>query len=69
MNTPARLFVPAAADLPSQPRLGDEDRIDITELHEVDHWTEVLGVTEAQLRVAVAEVGVSAQDVREHLGK
>jgi hypothetical protein len=49
--------------------LGDETVIDVTELREVDHWTELLGVTEAELRLAVAAVGDSARDVRDHLGK
>jgi hypothetical protein len=49
--------------------LQERARINVTELREVDYWVQALGVTEAQLRVAVAEVGVSAQDVRDHLGK
>jgi uncharacterized protein DUF3606 len=68
MNPTARLFVPAAADTGIEPRVGDDDRIDVTALHEIDRWTEALGVSEVQLRLAVAEVGVSAQDVRDHLG-
>jgi hypothetical protein len=35
----------------------------------VEYWTEALGVTETQLRVAVAAVGAATQDVRDHLGK
>lgn len=49
--------------------MGDDAVIDVTELREVDHWTEALGVTEAELRLAVAAVGDSARDVRDHLGK
>jgi hypothetical protein len=59
---------PAAASF-SAMRLGDDTVIDVTELHEVDRWTEVLGVTETELRLAVAAVGESARDVRDHLGK
>jgi hypothetical protein len=43
----------------------------LIDLHEspavVRYWTTALGCTEAQLRAAVAEVGVSAEDVRRHL--
>jgi len=53
----------------SHPRLGDEARIDVTDLREVEYWIEALGVTETQLRVAVAAVGAATQDVRDHLGK
>lgn len=53
----------------SLPRFEDLSRIDVTLLAEVDRWTEALGVSEAELRLAVAEVGVSAQDVRDYLGK
>ena len=47
----------------------DRSRININEAHELRYWTEKLGVSEAELRVAVAEVGVSAEEVRLHLGK
>jgi len=61
-------FIPTAAPV-SHLRLGDEAFIDITALRDVDYWTDALGVTEAELRLAVAAVGDSAQDVRDHLGK
>jgi len=35
----------------------------------VRYWTTVLGCTEAQLRDAVATVGLNADDVRNHLRK
>ncbi|HYD11471.1 MAG TPA: DUF3606 domain-containing protein [Allosphingosinicella sp.] len=47
----------------------DRARININEEHEVRYWTEALGVNEQQLRAAVAEVGVSADEVRRLLGK
>ncbi|VWX58988.1 hypothetical protein VARIO8X_150193 [Burkholderiales bacterium 8X] len=49
--------------------LGDDGCIDVTQLHNVDYWTETLGVSEVELRIAVAAVGDSARDVRDHLGK
>ena len=45
----------------------DRSRINVNEEWEVRHWTEALGVTREQLEKAVAEVGVSADAVREHL--
>ncbi|MDM0078486.1 DUF3606 domain-containing protein [Variovorax sp. J2P1-59] len=47
----------------------DRGRININESHEVRYWTQRLGVTEEDLRKAVAEVGVSVDRVAEHLGK
>ena len=47
----------------------DNKRIDVNDRDEVRHWTKSLGVTEEQLKSAVAKVGTSAQKVREHLGK
>ncbi|MDB5895372.1 MAG: hypothetical protein JWQ88_2903 [Rhodoferax sp.] len=46
----------------------DRSRIDINESHEVQYWTQKLGVDEAELRIAVASVGVSVEEVRLHLG-
>lgn len=45
----------------------DRSRINVHEEWEVRHWTEALGVTREELERAVAEVGVSAGAVREHL--
>ena len=47
----------------------DRSRININEAHEVSYWTEHLGVNETELRLAVAEVGVAADAVSQHLGK
>ena len=47
----------------------DRARINIHEEHEVRYWTEALGVSREQLAAAVKAVGVSADKVREHLGK
>jgi uncharacterized protein DUF3606 len=46
---------------------GDRSRINIHEAHEVRYWTRALGVTEEQLKAAVAKAGVMAADVRRHL--
>ncbi|MDB5847301.1 MAG: hypothetical protein JWP29_1053 [Rhodoferax sp.] len=46
----------------------DRSRININEPHEVRYWTDALHVSEAELRTAVASVGVSAEEVRLHLG-
>ncbi|KQQ97367.1 DUF3606 domain-containing protein [Massilia sp. Leaf139] len=45
----------------------DRSRINVHEEWEVRHWTEALGVSREELERAVAEVGVSANAVREHL--
>lgn len=45
----------------------DRSRINVHEEWEVRHWTEALGVSREELERAVAEVGVSAEAVREHL--
>jgi hypothetical protein len=47
----------------------DATRIDVNESHEVRYWTQTLGVTEAQLRLAVAAAGVEVKDIRTYLGK
>ncbi len=47
----------------------DRARININEEHEVRYWTNALGVSKEQLAAAVQAVGVSAEKVREHLGK
>jgi hypothetical protein len=47
----------------------DNKRIDIHDPNEVRHWTKSLGVTEQQLKEAVARVGTSAEKVRESLRK
>ncbi len=46
----------------------DAARINLNEEHELRYWTKSLNVPEAELRDAVAAVGVMAKDVRAHLG-
>jgi hypothetical protein len=62
-TSPAQLFIPSVANA-ANVRL-----IDVTDPTDVDYWTEALGVSETELRLAVAAVGSSVQDVRDHLGK
>lgn len=47
----------------------DRKRINLNEDYEVRDWMKSLGVTEEELRKAVATVGDEADKVREHLGK
>ncbi len=46
----------------------DDERIDITDLQEVDYWTRWFGVSEEQLRIAVASAGTVKDDLRTYLG-
>ncbi len=61
------------SQFPSQPIIGrrrERARIDLTESEEVvRYWTTALACTEAQLRAAVNEVGMNAEDVRRYLKK
>lgn len=47
----------------------DGSRININELNEIRYWTQRFAVSEADLRKAVADVGVSSNAVAVHLGK
>lgn len=47
----------------------DRARINVNEPWEVRWWCQHFGCTEQQLRAAVQAVGVSADRVRQHLGK
>ena len=47
----------------------DRSRINVNEPHELRYWTSRLGVSEAALKQAVAEVGVSVDAVAKQLGK
>jgi hypothetical protein len=47
----------------------DRARINVNEEHELRYWTKALGVSEQELRDTVARVGVSAEKVRQALGK
>lgn len=44
-------------------------RVGLAEEHEVHGWCQALGVSEEELRVAVAAVGDDADEVRSHLGR
>jgi len=46
----------------------DDDRIDVTDLKEVDYWTKWFGVSEVRLRTAVASAGTLKDDLRVYLG-
>lgn len=56
-----------AAGAPSRTRTGMTSRSTDFKAHEVRYWTKELGVTEAQLRAAVREVGTSVAKVRAYL--
>ncbi|MGK8894645.1 DUF3606 domain-containing protein [Citrobacter koseri] len=47
----------------------DKRFINLNESWEVSYWMQTLGVTEAKLRQAVADVGNGSAKVRAHLGK
>lgn len=47
----------------------DRSRVNVNEAHEIQYWTGALKVSEEQLRQAVKAVGVSADAVREYLGR
>jgi hypothetical protein len=46
----------------------DDERIDVTDLKEVDYWTQWFGVSEERLRTAVASAGTVKDDLRVYLG-
>jgi uncharacterized protein DUF3606 len=50
--------------LPAENGFGYLARIDMSEAHEVRHWTEKLGCSEDELAAAVARVGNSPDAVR-----
>ena len=45
----------------------DASRINVNEDYELRYWTEKFGVSDQQLKDAVAAVGVSAEKVKEYL--
>lgn len=47
----------------------DRSKISLRQAWEIRYWTKALGLTEAQLRVAVARVGHGAAAVRAYLRK
>lgn len=46
----------------------DPTQIDVTQAREVQYWSDTLRVSVHDLRIAVAEAGVSTAAVSEHLG-
>jgi benzoyl-CoA reductase/2-hydroxyglutaryl-CoA dehydratase subunit BcrC/BadD/HgdB len=57
------------ADDKSQRAPQDAARINIHEDYEVQYWTKALGVSKERLAELVTKHGVSAEKVREALGK
>jgi hypothetical protein len=57
------------ADNKSRASMQERRRINLKGADEVRNWTEILGVTEEELRKAIAAVGSEADKVREHLRK
>lgn len=47
----------------------DRDKVNVNQAHELRDWSSKFGVTEEQLKKAVKEVGVKADDVKKYLGK
>jgi hypothetical protein len=45
----------------------DRDRINPKEIYEIDYWSNALGVSEDELRKALAEVGPMVSKVKEWL--
>lgn len=56
-------------DSTQNPGEPDRSRISLSQDHEVRYWLEELGVSEAELRTAVAQAGSSAEDVRHFLSR
>ena len=55
------------ADDPTKRGSQDRDRINVNQDHEVRSWAKSLGVSEDQLRSAVAKAGPMVKDVKAHL--
>ena len=55
------------ADDPSKRGKRDRDRINVDEQYEVRNWAKSLGVSEDELRSAVAKAGPMVKDVKAHL--
>ena len=49
--------------------LKKHSRVNLSDEHEVEYWTERLGVSEKELRKAVREAGFIPADVADKLGK
>lgn len=57
------------ADDTSKRNAQDSGRVNVNERHELAYWTKKWGVTEQELRDAVARAGPLAKDVARQLGK
>jgi hypothetical protein len=55
------------ADDPNEKGPPDSRRINIHEEHELNYWIKELGVSREELRMAVMEVGTSAEAVKKYL--
>jgi hypothetical protein len=47
----------------SEERLSERDRIDISNIEELEHWIRKLGCSESELRAAIARVGPLVESV------
>lgn len=57
------------SDDPTKRGTPDRNLISLKEPHEVNYWTDALGVSKEELERLVSEVGHSAAAVRERLKK
>jgi uncharacterized protein DUF3606 len=57
------------ADNASERGMRDRSRINVNQPHEMSYWSKKFGVSEAQLRTAVEQVGPMAEKVEQHLGR
>ena len=55
------------ADDPNKKGPPDSRRINIHEDHELNYWIKELNVSQEELRMAVMEVGTSAEAVKKYL--
>jgi hypothetical protein len=57
------------ADYPNEKGPPDSRRVNIYEDHELNYWIKELNVSQEELRMAVMEVGTSAEAVKKYLKK
>jgi len=57
------------ADDTTKPGRQDRDRINVNERYELEYWSSKFGVTQQQLKEAVAKAGAMVKDVARQLGK
>ena len=55
------------ADNPSERGMRDRSRINVNQPHEMSYWSKKFGVSEAELRSAVEQVGPMAEKVEQQL--